>query len=443
VASRSFDLPFSANFDQCLKGVIVPPSYSATDGIERFHNNLREHAMVLLRPLPRKLALTALLFALPLSAADAVEANAVADRLKAVLTNQGMDVTWSGVSENGSQIVLEGTTVKFADAPDPAPIGNVTLDGVTEENGGYKIGKVALPAYALAEGGMNFEVSGAEFSGLTLPAEGASDPLASILMYEKANLASVSIRQGDKQLFSMKDLHVDVTPPKDGAALEFSGAAENFTADLSAVEDANARKVIEALGYGALDGNLQMAGTWQPSDGRLDLSEFDISVGNAGTLGMTLSLGGYTPDFVKALQDMRKKMADKPKGANDSAEGLAMLGLMQQLTFHEASIRFDDDSLTGKVLDYVAKEQGSKPADIANQVKAIVPFLLAQLNNPELMKNATEAVTKFLDDPQSIEIKAAPENPVPFALIMAGGMASPQDLPKALGVSVVANEESE
>jgi hypothetical protein len=116
---------------------------------------------------------------------------------------------------------------------------------------------------------------------------------------------------------------------------------------------------------------------------------------------------------------------------------------MQQLTFHGATIRFDDDSLTGKVLDYVAKQQGMKPQDIANQAKAIVPFLMAQLNNAELTKNVTEAVGAFLDDPQSIEIKASPASPVPFALVMAGAMATPKDLPKTLGVTVTANEESE
>jgi hypothetical protein len=52
-----------------------------------------------------------------------------------------------------------------------------------------------------------------------------------------------------------------------------------------------------------------------------------------------------------------------------------MLGLMQQLTVNAAAVRFDDDSLTGKVLNYMAGQQGAQPADIANQAKAIVPFL--------------------------------------------------------------------
>ena len=396
--------------------------------------------MVLHRPLPGKLALAGLLLISQLSAANAVEASAVAERLKTVLANQGINITWSGVTESGSQIVLQDTALKLAETPDPVPVGDVKLDGVAEENGGYRIGRVALPAYSFNQEGMNIDIAGAEFSGLTLAAEGSSDPLATIMMYEKANLASVLVKRGDRQLFSLNNLHVEVTPPKDGAAMEFSGAAEKFAADLTAVEDANARKVIEALGYGMLDGTYAMKGSWQLGDGRLVLSQH-ISVGTAGTLGMSLDLGGYTPDFVKALQEMQKKMAEQPKGADNSAQGLAMLGLMQQLTFHDATVRFDDDSLTGRVLDYVAREQGKKPADIANQAKAIVPFLLAQLNNPELMQNVTEAVTKYLDDPQSLEIKAAPAHPVPFALLMAGAMATPKDLPKTLGVSVVANEE--
>jgi hypothetical protein len=394
-------------------------------------------------PLLKKLALSSLLFTLPLSAAHALEANAVADRLKAVLTGQGMDANWTKVTENDAQIVLEGVTVKVANAPAPVPIGNVTLDEVTEVDGGYRIGKVVLPSYALSQEGMNIDISGAELTGLSLPPEGSTDPLASLMIYETADLATVSVKMADKQLFSMNDLHVEVTPPKDGAALEFTGAAEKFTADLTTVEDAEAKKVIEALGYNTINGSFEMEGSWQPSDGRMGLSQYDISVENAGTLGMTFDLGGYTPDFVKALQDMQKKMAEQPQGADNSAQGLAMLGLMQQLTFHGATIRFDDDSLTGKVLEYVAKQQGAKPADIANQAKAIVPFLMAQLNNPELTASVTAAIGKYLDDPKSLEIEAAPASPVPFALVMAGAMSTPQELPKTLGVTVTANEESE
>ncbi|TIX49334.1 MAG: hypothetical protein E5V33_30185, partial [Mesorhizobium sp.] len=149
----------------------------------------------------------------------------------------------------------------------------------------------------------------------------------------------------------------------------------------------------------------------------------------------------YTLDFIKSLQEMQKKMAAQPEGADNSAQGMAMLGLLQQLSFNSASIRFDDDSLTNKVLDYVGKQQGMSGKDIANQAKAIVPFGMAQLNNPELTAEVTAAVGKYLDDPKSLEISAEPPAAVPFALIMAGAMSNPLDLPKTLGVKVKANED--
>ena len=399
--------------------------------------------MTICRHVLHKLTVSTFLLAIPFHAAYAQDANAVAERFKQVLADQGMNFTWTGVSGDASSLALEGVSFAPAGQAEPVALGRITFDGITEQDGGYRIETITTEPYSTTEEGMTFDISAATFTGLTLPPEGETDPVAAMAMYEGMEIASISAKLADKTLFSLDSLSFDITPPADGAALEFTGSAEKFTADLSIAEDPQAKKVIEALGYQTISGNFEMAGSWQPTDGRMGLTQYDITVDNAGTLGFTFDLGGYTPAFLKSLQEMQKKMAEQPAGADNSAQGLAMLGLMQQLTFHAANIRFDDDSLTGKVLDYVAKQQNMKPEDIANQAKAIVPFLTAQLNNPELSAEITAAVTKFLDDPQSIEIVAAPPAPVPFALIAAGAMSTPLDLPKTLGVKVMANGDGE
>jgi len=238
----------------------------------------------------------------------------------------------------------------------------------------------------------------------------------------------------------MDGLNIQITPPADGKAMEFSGTTKAFNADLTLVDDPKSKEAIDALGYQQISGNFALAGSWQPSDGKMELSKYDITVDNAGTLGLTFSLGGYTTDFIKSLQAMQKKMAEQPEGADNSAQGMAMLGLLQQLSFNSASIRFTDASLTNKVLEFAGKQQGMSAKDIANQAKAIVPFGMSQLNNPELTAQVSAAVGKFLDDPKSLEISAQPPSSVPFALIMAGAMSNPLDLPKTLGVTVKANE---
>jgi hypothetical protein len=393
----------------------------------------------------RYLALTSAIVILPVASAHALDTDAFGTRLKAVLAAQGAEINWTGISEDGTQVVLSGVTIGGKGKPDneKANLGDVTLDNVTEDNGGYKIGTLSFQDYTSPEqDGMTVAISGASVTGLNVPAEGATDTLSSLLMYENAKLANVSVKKGDAEVFGMNDLHLEITPSGDGKPMEFSGAAEGFTADLSQTEDPQSKAVIEALGYQNIKGSFEMAGSWQPSDGHIGLSQYDITVDDAGTLGMTFDLGGYTTDFVKQLQEMQKQMAAAPEGADNSAAGMQILGMMQQLTFHSASIRWDDDSLTKKVIEFAAKSSGQKPEDMVNQAKAMVPFLMAQLNNPDLTTEVTEAVNTYLTEPKSLEISAEPDKEVPFAVIMAGGMSgAPQELIKTLGVSVSANED--
>jgi hypothetical protein len=397
--------------------------------------------MTIHRSIFHKLALSTFLLTVSLATAQAQDTTAVADRLKALLANQGVDLTWTGISGDTSSMVMEGVSIKPAAEKDALPIGNVTLEGITEKDGGFAIETASTQAFSHSEDGVSLDITPFVMHDLTLPADGSTGPLGSLMIYKSAELENMTVKVGDKPAFTMDNFSVEITPPEDGKAMDFSGSAEKFTGDLSLIEDPKSKEVINALGYQTISGSIEMEGSWQPSDGKMELSQYDITVDNAGTFGMTFDLSGYTMDFVKSLQEMQKKMAAQPEGADKSAEGMAMLGLLQQLTFNSASIRFDDDSLTNKVLDYVGKQQGMSGKDIANQAKAIVPFGMAQLNNPELTSQVTAAVSAYLDNPKSLEISAEPAAPVPFSQIMAGAMANPADLTKTLGVSVKANED--
>ncbi|TPK56531.1 MULTISPECIES: hypothetical protein [unclassified Mesorhizobium] len=396
--------------------------------------------MTIKRSTLRKFLFSTFLLTLPLNAALAQD-TAVADRLKTALAAQGVDISWTGVTGDNASMVLQGVSIKPGAEKEALAIGDVKLEGVTEANGGYDIATVSTSAFEHSKDGVTLNLSPLVIHDMMVPASGASGPLGSLMMYKSAELSNMRVKIADKTAFSMDGLAIEITPPADGQAMKFTGTTEKFNADLTLVEDLKSKEVINALGYQNIAGNFEMAGTWQPTDGKMELSKYNISVENAGTLGMTFDLGGYTLDFIKSLQEMQKKMAAQPEGADNSAQGMAMLGLLQQLSFNSASIRFDDDSLTGKVLDYVGKQQGMSGKDIANQAKAIVPFGMAQLNNPELTAQVTAAVGKYLDDPKSLEISAKPPASVPFALIMAGAMSNPTDLPKTLGVTVKANED--
>lgn len=377
-----------------------------------------------------------------LSAAPAALAQVDEDmlaRLKAFAAEQGTPLAWEGTEEYTGDDGREVTALinaSFGSGDERFVIQTLELVDVTEEDGALRIGSLRIPHQRNEEDGGSFEISDFVIEGMVLP---AADDLESTWMYDSLSLRELRTGVNGTEAFTMNDLHVEITPPEDGSPMEFTGAAEAFRVNLEAVEDPASRALFKAMGYESLEGYFEMAGSWNPEDGMASLSQYDITVTNAGTLGISMELGGYTRDFLAALRQIQAQAAANP-GADDSAQTMAMMGLLQQLTFHSARIEFLDDSLTQKALAYVAGEQGSKPGDIANQAKAMVPFLMMQLNDPELTQQATAAVAAFLDNPRSLAITAEPATPVPFALIMAGAMSAPQALPKQLGMKVVANE---
>lgn len=393
------------------------------------------------RALLNRLALSGFLMAVPLSSAVAQDATAVGARLKSALSKQGTTLSFDKISGDASKMVIEGATISLTPEPAKIALGNITLADIEEEAGIFIVGSVTLPNYSTTDEGLTLDITGIGITNLRLPPENTTDPVAGLLMYDTADMRNVSVKIGDKQALAVDSLHFEVDQPAEGKPITFSGAADRFSADLSLVKDPNSRKLIEALDLRTANGTFDVAGHWQPSDGRLAIDKYNISVENAGTLGLSLDFGGYTPAFIKSVQDLQQTMAAAPEDAVNSSQGLAMLGLLQQLTFHSASIRFDDASLTGKFIDYLAGQQKVKPGDVVNQAKGLLPFMIAQLNDADLTAQVTAAVNGYLDSPKNIEISAEPATPVPFATIMAGAMSqSPKDLVKTLGVSVTANK---
>jgi hypothetical protein len=179
-----------------------------------------------------------------------------------------------------------------------------------------------------------------------------------------------------------------------------------------------------------------MTGTWNPTDGKLTISEESFDVQNVGKLNFKFDISGYTPQLIKQMQELTKQNA----GKTDASNGMAMMGLMQQLTLNSVSLRFDDASITGKLLDLASKQMGQPKDAIINQYKGMLPVMAAQLKDPEFVTMLSNAANAYLDNPKNFEIKTAPPAPVPFAQIMATGMAQPQALIKTLGVQVIANQ---
>ena len=170
----------------------------------------------------RRLAFSAILLAFPFNQAAAQDASAVAERLKALSAKQGIELAWTNVTGDASSMVIEGLTVKPAGETDALPIGNVTLSGVVEENGGYRVDTTTTAPISSTTEGVTVELSEIIVKGLKIPVEDSDDPLAAISFYDSAEMASAAFKMADKNVFSISGLSAEITRPAEGKPMDFT-----------------------------------------------------------------------------------------------------------------------------------------------------------------------------------------------------------------------------
>ncbi|MDW5317826.1 hypothetical protein [Rhizobium sp. PL01] len=364
-------------------------------------------------------------------------------KLNAAYAANGATVAYEKVAVDGTTVTLTGVSVKSTAAPGKDfKIGDVTLEGVEEtDGGGYYAETVTLPDVDIKEAEAAVTAKDITIGGLSIPGNPAGGTINDIVLYESAGTGPVTVTAKGKQVFSMDESEANLTKQESDAGFDFDATFSGIKADLSDVEDAKSKDAIEKLGLKNLAGEMTMKGSWELATGNVSLEEYAFDFANVGRLALSLDISGYTLDFMKSVQEAMKAAEANPnKEEANQAMGLSMMGLIQQLTFNNASIRFDDATITKRVLDYIGSQQGMSGDQLAQSLKGMVPLMMAQLNVPELQNQVSTAVNSYLDAPKSLTIAAEPASPVPFPMIIGAAMGAPNTVPSVLGVKVTAND---
>ncbi|UNK37006.1 hypothetical protein MNR02_10970 [Shinella sp. H4-D48] len=376
------------------------------------------------------------------SPAFALDGADLMTKLNATYATSGVSVGYSNVAVDGSTVTLEGTELKATGTETPIKLGTVTMEGVEEDgDGGYTIETIGFEDVNVTEAESTVSAKDLALNGVAVPGKIVPGTLESLLMYESATAGPISVTSKGKEVFSMSGMETNITRMDNDAGLEFDAKFSDLKADLTTVEDPKAKDTLNKLGIQSLEGEVSMAGNWELASGKLAVDEYAFDFKDIGRLNLQLAFSGYTLDFIKNMQEAIKTAEANPnKEEANAAMGMAMMGLVQQLTFNSATISFEDASITKKLLDYAGSEQGVTGDQMAQSLKGLVPIMIAQLNMPDLQNQISAAVNTYLDDPKSIKISAEPKEPVPFPMIMGAAMGAPQTIPQVLGVTVTAND---
>jgi hypothetical protein len=372
----------------------------------------------------------------------ALDGNDLVRKLNSALyVQEGTGLVAGSIEVDGSSVTLTNSRFELGSDQGSLPLGTIELEGVEENGGGYTIETMSFENIDLRQGRTEVSASNISLSGITVPADVNGNTLDSVLLYDEATAGPLDVKIDGKSVVSVGASKVTTTVGDDRKSVGFDVRVNDIKGDLSLIRDPGTRQTVTDLGITSLDGKVDMVGSWNMEPGTLAVEEYAFDFANIGRLNLAFSLSGYTLDFIRSANETARAMEANPnKEEAAQAANLAMLGLMQRLTFNSALIRFEDAGITRKALDVAGKRQNASGDQMAQMIKAMTPMILAQYNIPELQNALSQAVNTYLDNPGSMTITARPQNPVPFPMILGAGMGAPNTLPGVLGVTVTAND---
>jgi hypothetical protein len=198
--------------------------------------------------------------------------------------------------------------------------------------------------------------------------------------------------------------------------------------------DPQAREVFTALGYNSLSIDFDGTATHEASSGAYD-TKLALTIKEAGTLKLDYAIGGLTEPVIN--QFFTVVLNAPPQGDPDPAH---IMAAMAPVTFGGLTLRFEDASLTRRLIGFAAKMQGMDENSVKANATALATLGLSQLRSPELMQQVTAAIGSYLGDPKSFTITVKPQKPLGLMDFMALNPNDPGAAVNLLGISVKAND---
>ena len=353
--------------------------------------------------------------------AAGIEPDAAAQALAtAIAGGTNAKVSFDSAGEDGGNIVIGGLTVAESDGASTIRFEEAVVESPTEGGNGI----FETPRISFTNGALSGESTGslarAELTEVTVldPATIDGDAPGQGLLFATAQANDFRVTRKDEPgELTIASMSMETGNVVDNVPQDSKGRIEDITIPPEAFAESEVGP--KTIGYDQLVLDVSWDGSRDPAADTMTLRDFTLNIQDGGAFSISGIMGKLPAPT--ALND--------PDGAAKAAN----------MEVHTVTVRYEDASLAGRVLDFLAQQQGISREDYANQIAGALPFLLAALNNPEFQNEVAGAVGTFLKDPQSLTVKIEPEAPISGGEIMGIASTAPQSLPDRLNASITAN----
>lgn len=397
----------------------------------------------------------------------AVDANAFTSRVQENMKQNGWTISASKSEEDGKDIVLHDVTIKLP-ASDGAKrptnqdnssaeqsevqkdvheqpavltfdkLESLRFKNVTEDqDGNYFAESLSIPELKGATSNVTYNLKNIVLDKLKLASDKTTDPMILYFPYDSMKVEQIYLTHDDQSFVNIDHLMVKYTPQPGTKITDFTATINSFSYEPEKTGIPDASSWLKTVGYEKLSGSVATHAKWDLESGKFSGDDNRITIDNAGKLNFNIDIDGINEELVKNIAELKK--AKLSQQADENALAIGYLGIIQQLKLGNIKIRYDDNSLTNRILDYYAQQNGVSREDFIKQVKATLPALATQIDHPDFIKNTSNQLGTFLDNPKSLTVSATPAKSIPLPILIATGSTSAAKLIDLLNIKVKAN----
>ncbi len=402
----------------------------------------------------------------------AVDPNAFTSRLQESTKQSDFSISSTKSEADGNDIVLRDVTIKVqgernigeqtdqsspSDKQSKEPDENVSptaaivfdkidslrFKNVTEDqDGNYYAENVSIPALKGTISEVTFNLKDISIDKIRLASEKNKDPLFLYFPYESLAIGQIYSSYQDQIFLNVEALKAIYLWQPDRKRMDLVHSVKSFTYEPDKIYKPDAGKLLKDLGYDKLSGSLNFHANWDIDSGKFVADHNEITVDSAGKLEFGINLDGITKDFINniyKIQNTRQLKASN-KADDNNTETLMFLGIIQQLKIGNTNIRYEDNSLVNRALDYYAKQNDVTHDDFIKQILESWSLIGAKVDDPEFIKSTSEQIENFLYNPKSLSVSATPEAAVPLPIAYMAAVTSGAKFIDLFKIKVDANK---
>ncbi len=337
--------------------------------------------------------------------------------------------------DEGNKVNLEGATLQNADIPldfrydskakySGEPAAPMTIDLISLSN-----------LSGSTSQGISWGVGSLTSTNALLPTTLHSNFTDWMKLYSNLTIAGLSASLGPTKVFGVDAITSTIAPPVADGTLQQTSNLNGLYVNLAAIPEPQTQQVIGELGYSQISGSMSGISSYNPSTGLMKVSDVVLKLEEMADIALDYVVGGYTADVAQAITDAQVDIA----GGMPSQQAYgSRIGQLSKITLESLSFSIKDRSLTGRLLDYQAKQMGTTGDQLAQGAPMMIGFGMGGLGMPELTEMVSTAVGTFLTKKGSIALKAQPAEPVSLVNAFIAGQQDPKVIPGMLGITVVA-----